>query len=80
MNVKFRPQQYNRQKWLRWHRESGQYWGDYNWQFQHKTDFYQPRVYKTGSHLHYLAAHAPPNVQLKWHSAWLRFLKQHPRY
>jgi hypothetical protein len=81
--LKFRPQDYNRGRWLKWARENRDSHGQYNWQQNYSDKFWlkykRPRVYKVGDHLHYLALHAPRSVRLKWRPAWKRFYKQHPK-
>jgi hypothetical protein len=82
--LKFRPQDRNRRRWLKWHRESGEYYGLYNWQQNYSDQLWRkmkwPRYYKIGQHLHYLAQHAPKNVRAKWQSAWRRFVKHYQKY
>jgi hypothetical protein len=82
--LKFRPQDYHRGRWLKWHRSSGEYHGDYNWQENYKDKLWRkmkwPRVLKIGHHLHYLASHAPRNIRVKWQPAWRRFYKKYTKF
>jgi|688.fasta_scaffold238497_2 hypothetical protein len=77
--MKFRPKDYNSKKWLKWQRISGDHWGELNWQENYKDNFWKPRVYKIGSHLHYLACHAPINIRKKWYKNWQRFIKNYQK-
>lgn len=82
--LKFRPQDRNRGRWLKWQRESGDHWGAMNWQENYRDKLWRklkwPRVYKIGQHLHYLASHAPRNVRVKWQPAWRRFMNHYRKY
>ena len=77
--MKFRPEDYNKTKWLKWQRITGDYRGEFNWQENLKEKFWTPRVYKIGNHLHYLACHAPKNVRKKWKSNWQRFIQHYKK-
>lgn len=82
--LKFRPQDYNRYRWLTWQRKTGDSRGQYNWQQSYSDRLWRkikwPRYRRIGQHLHYLANHAPKNVRTKWQPAWRRFIKHYPKY
>lgn len=82
--MKFRPQDFDRRRRLKWWREYRDYIGDLNWQVGYSNKNFRqmswPRVYKIGQHLHYLACHAPLSVRPKWRSAWLRFSRKYKKF
>ena len=81
--LKFRPQGWPRREVIRCYRENGHCIGIYNWYTRSSVDDYlieSPKIYKIGSHLHYLACHAPKNIRAKWNSAWRRFYKNYPKF
>lgn len=82
--MKFRPQQYSKKRQLVWWRDYGEYVGELNWQVNLGDKVFKkmgwPRVYKIGQHLHYLGAHAPKNVNKKWHYALKRFYKRYRQF
>ena len=80
---KFRPQHWSGKQKLLCQRDLQHYIGRYNWVSRIEKNSYlmsSPYVYKIGSHLHYLALHAPLAVRPKWRSAWRRFIKQYPKF
>lgn len=72
--MKFRPQNYSPRYRLRLARRN-QHVGELNWYA------YIPRaVHGVGTiqeHLHYLACHAPKNINVRWYPAWLRLVKHY---
>ncbi|MEY4331970.1 MAG: hypothetical protein RLZZ196_708 [Bacteroidota bacterium] len=82
--LKFRPQDYNKRRWLVWQRKTGEHRSLYNWQnylpnkIRKKAKYSQ--LMQIGAHLHYLGCHAPPNIRKKWYQAWLRFTKHYPKF
>jgi hypothetical protein len=81
---KFRPKDYNRRRWLSWQRQTGDSYGQYNWQTNYSDRLWRkmkwPRYYQIGQHLQYLALHAPQNVRAKWRPAWRRFINHYRKY
>lgn len=81
--MKFRPQDYNKGRWLRWMRNNQDQRGLYNWQnylsvkIQRKAKY--TAIMQIGHHLHYLGCHAPKPVRKKWYPNWLRFIKHYPK-
>lgn len=78
---KFRPQQNKTLNRLRHQRRTGQTHCS-NWQTYQKWYpacwlSHQQHFANTFYRLHYLACHAPLNVQIKWRKKYLKFLKTH---
>ena len=75
--IKFQPVKpffYNKQHQLRCQRR-GRYFGPLKWYSYRSTNLYN--IHTIANNLHYKACHAPYKVQIRWHYAWLRFIKQH---